>query len=205
MRGGVEQGRRASSHSTARRSRWVVGSSSSSTVGLMYSARARLIRMRQPARAARRGRRRHLVRTRTAVLAGAWPRPGTSFWGAFTLPTFMPKRSNRLETTLPCQPEHGGTYARHFGALPHCLPCRARRPRWARARAPPEKSRVARRSMTSVKPRPCRILDARASALAALTSCGRAAGSCGSPRAGIPSRSPHWLWTQRHQSACAAA
>ena len=47
--GGVQAGR-ASSQSTARRSRWLVGSSSSSTVGLMYSARARLMRMRQPAR-----------------------------------------------------------------------------------------------------------------------------------------------------------
>mmetsp|Transcript_11349 Transcript_11349/g.47416 ORF Transcript_11349/g.47416 Transcript_11349/m.47416 type:complete len:339 (+) Transcript_11349:197-1213(+) len=40
--------RYSSSHSTARRSRWLVGSSSSSSVGWMKSARARLMRMRQP-------------------------------------------------------------------------------------------------------------------------------------------------------------
>mmetsp|Transcript_25706 Transcript_25706/g.56008 ORF Transcript_25706/g.56008 Transcript_25706/m.56008 type:complete len:205 (+) Transcript_25706:1083-1697(+) len=40
--------RYSSSHSTARRSRWLVGSSSSSRVGWMYRARAREMRMRQP-------------------------------------------------------------------------------------------------------------------------------------------------------------
>jgi len=110
--------RYSSSHSTALRSRWLVGSSSSSSVGWMYSARARL--MRDTGRETEAGQRDSTQGTTGAVRTGQGSRQGMQW---------VTRQRTKASLRTSCYTTSAAQAVRHNARILSLLWCPAHRVR----------------------------------------------------------------------------